>query len=161
MINLYALIPSQAIGDAWLKIPAGHTRQILDVLEADWLEQYQLEDYLPSVLTPPYVSNYPEIYHHRLLKGETDPKFLILCSDGLSDLYGGRSEQQLVNDWVTVVGQELDLSIAEMRVPENLAVCLLRDGLGGDDTNLVSRNLTVEMEERWMDDTTIVVMRFA
>ena len=41
----------------------------------------------------------------------------------------------------------------------NLAVHLLRDAIGGNDIHRASANLTVEMDERWMDDTTILVHR--
>lgn len=149
---------SQAIGDAWLKVPTAYTRQIIDSLEADWLEQHRLHDYLSNILTPPYVSNRPDVYHHRLSRDAASaptPRFLILCSDGLSDLYGGRLEEEMANDWAAVVGRELDRGRTN-----NLALHLLRDGLGGNDTRRVSQNLTVEMEEKWMDDTTIVVRRF-
>lgn len=39
-------------------------------------------------------------------------------------------------------------------------MALLREAIGGNDVHAVSRNLTVEMEERWMDDTTIIIQRF-
>lgn len=42
---------------------------------------------------------------------------------------------------------------------EHLALKLLRDALGGTDTERVSRLMTVEMTFRWMDDTTILVQR--
>lgn len=129
-------------------------------MEADWLEQYRFEEYLPNVLTPPYVSNVPEIHFHRRSNEDPSSEFLILCSDGFLDLYGGNFEERIVNDWVNIVAQELERRRTDAQDPENLAVCLLRDGLGGDDTKLVSRNLTVEMDEKWMDDTTILVVRF-
>lgn len=43
----------------------------------------------------------------------------------------------------------------------NLAVHLLREAIGGADMERASANLTVEMDERWMDDTTIIVHRFS
>jgi pyruvate dehydrogenase phosphatase len=46
-----------------------------------------------------------------------------------------------------------------MDLQGNLAVRLLRDAVGGDNTELVSRNLTLEMEDKWMDDITILVQR--
>ena len=55
---------------------------------------------------------------------------------------------------VSVVGRTI-----ENRAPGNLALSLLRDGLGGGDVRLVSQKLTVEMEEKWMDDVTIIVQR--
>jgi pyruvate dehydrogenase phosphatase len=40
-------------------------------------------------------------------------------------------------------------------------VHLLRDAIGADDISRSSANLTVEMDERWIDDTTIIVHRFS
>ena len=62
--------------------------------------------------------------------------------------------REMVGRWVRIVGQALDLDRSS-----NVALSLLRDVLGGDDTQVVSRNLTVEMEERWMDDTTILIQQ--
>lgn len=41
-----------------------------------------------------------------------------------------------------------------------MGLYLLRDAIGGQDAHRLSRNMTVEMEERWMDDVTIVIQRF-
>jgi hypothetical protein len=42
----------------------------------------------------------------------------------------------------------------------NLSLCLLRDAIGGDDVDAVSRYLTLEMDDKWIDDISIVVQRF-
>jgi len=60
----------------------------------------------------------------------------------------------MIQRWVTVVGRSI-----ENRMRGNFALSLLRDGLGGDDIRLVSQKLTVEMEEKWMDDVTMIVQR--
>jgi len=70
------------------------------------------------------------------------------------DLYGGLTRTDMIQRWVTVVGRSI-----ENRMRGNLALALLRDGLGGDDIHLVSQKLTVEMEEKWMDDVTMIVQR--
>lgn len=59
--------------------------------------------------------------------------------------------EEVVADWVRVVGEALESHSL------NAAMCLLRDVIGGSDIHKVSMNLTVEMEERWMDDTTILI----
>jgi len=82
--------------------------------------------------------------------------FLVLCSDGLADLYDGMGAQQAADQWVNVIGTVLDS--ATDGIP-NLSLCLLRDAIGGEDAETVSRNLTLEMEEQWMDDVSIVVQR--
>ena len=42
----------------------------------------------------------------------------------------------------------------------NAAMRLLRDAIGGMDLRRASANLTVEMEDRGMDDTSVVVITF-
>jgi len=69
-------------------------------------------------------------------------------------LYDGLTRQDMIHRWVTVVGRAIG-----NRARGNLALSLLRDGLGGDDIRLISQKLTVEMEEKWMDDVTIIVQR--
>ena len=108
---------------------------------------------LPRLKTPPYLSNIPEVKHTALGNKtatsplELDQCFLILCIDGLVDLY------PQYDDWVRTVGTALS-----QNSDTNIASALLRFVLGGDDEELVSRMLTVEMCERWMDDTTIVIL---
>ncbi|KAL1942654.1 hypothetical protein VTO73DRAFT_4894 [Trametes versicolor] len=164
------LAPTRAIGDAWLKLPAVYAELVFKHLDADWFSPEVMEPHVPRIRTPPYLSNTPDVYHIPLrdkdggaqVRGNAAPqRILILCSDGLSDLYDGYTFQDMATEWVQVVGQELDSAAAPgaARAHTNLALALLREAIGGNDAQLVSRNLTVEMEERWMDDTTIVVQR--
>lgn len=68
--------------------------------------------------------------------------------------YSDMDPRETAGRWIQIAGQALDLDRSS-----NGALSLLRDVLGGDDTQMVSRNLTVEMDERWMDDTTILIQR--
>ncbi|KAI0356170.1 protein serine/threonine phosphatase 2C [Trametes cingulata] len=160
------LAPTRALGDAWLKLPAIYAEMVFKHLEADWLSAEVMEPHVPRIRTPPYLSNTPDVYHIPLrnevsqMRGNTaSPRILILCSDGLSDLYDGYSFQDMAEEWVQVVGQKFDAMAGPHGDRTNLALSLLREAIGGSDTQLVSRNLTVEMDERWMDDTTIIVQR--
>ena len=145
---------STALGDGWLKVPAVYTERVLVHLSAPWFNNEAVSRYTRRVETPPYVSNRADV-HFRQLRRNTDA-FLITCSDGLLDLYGtDRDAHAVVHRWARVVGRVLETSQRR-----NLAMSLLRDAIGGDDLHAVSRNLTVEMDERWMDDTTIIVQRF-
>jgi len=105
--------------------------------------------------SPPYVSNVPDVRHIPLSPavGNRRAHALLLCSDGLPDLYAGRfaSRADTIAHWVQAVGGAVDSGM------ENPALTLLRDALGGDDVRKVSQYLTVEMDERWMDDVTILV----
>lgn len=89
----------------------------------------------------------------RSVTGSQARHALLLCSDGLPDLYNARidSRAEMVNHWAQTVGNALDAR------SDNAALVLLRDALGGDDERSVSSYLTVEMDERWMDDVTILV----
>lgn len=62
--------------------------------------------------------------------------------------------EKSVDRCTKTIGKMLELPIAQR---PNAALTLLRDAIGGDDIHMVSRNLTVEMEERWMDDITVLV----
>lgn len=66
----------------------------------------------------------------------------------------------MADHWVGLVGRHMHSTTGMGSMKSNLALRLLRDAVGGDDTELVSRNLTLEMEDKWMDDITILVQRF-
>jgi pyruvate dehydrogenase phosphatase len=145
-----------ALGDTWLKLPPIFSQRVLLDFRREWNVQ-RPETYVARVKSPPYVSNVPDVHHYPLPKGAPGQQrdlFLISCSDGLADLYDGQTRPDMIHRWVTVVGRSI-----ENRTRGNLALSLLRDGLGGADIRLVSQKLTVEMEEKWMDDVTIIVQR--
>lgn len=90
----------------------------------------------------------PDVRHIHLT-AEAKEKRLIICTDGLMDLYEHRYTElsSMAEKWFKVIsGQQ-----------ENAALSLLRDGLGGEDESIISRMMTVEMTSRWMDDTTILI----
>lgn len=87
-----------------------------------------------------------------------------MCSDGLTDLYfvPGESDSKLESSaerWMEVVSAASATTSTDGGDEPNLALALLRDAIGGNDLDKVSRYLTVEMDHRWMDDTTILVQR--
>jgi pyruvate dehydrogenase phosphatase len=149
---------TSALGDTWLKLPPIFSRRVLLNFRREWNVQHP-EAYIARVKSPPYVSNVPDVHHIPLSRGPPGQQqrdfFVISCSDGLADLYEGRTRTDMIHRWVTVVGQAMQNTTRE----GNLALSLLRDGLGGDDIRRVSQRLTVEMEEKWMDDVTIIVQR--
>lgn len=106
--------------------------------------------------TPPYVSGVPDVRHVALRSLNVDRAFLIMCTDGLMDSYEDdrlKLEHVLAPRWVEHIGDKINRD-AQRR---NLALSLLRDALGGEDGDKVSRMITVEMAFRWMDDTTVLV----
>ncbi|KAH7908418.1 phosphatase 2C-like domain-containing protein [Hygrophoropsis aurantiaca] len=159
------LAPTRAVGDTWLKLPGMYTRRVFARHTPDWLSPTLIQQYAKRLITPPYVSNIPEIHHHSLNTNSREEIFLMLCSDGLPDLYDGidihLDDQQMVDRWVQIVGRSLSSRVEKDGVvPANLALRLLRDAIGGDNVELVSRNVTLEMEDKWMDDVTILIQRF-
>ncbi|KAF9244851.1 phosphatase 2C-like domain-containing protein [Melanogaster broomeanus] len=158
------LAPTRAIGDTWLKVPAVYTRRVLGEYTPDWMSPPLVEEYTGRILTPPYVSDVPDVQHYVLDTTRANHEsFLIICSDGLLDLYDNidatLTAQDLADRWVNII----DLSLRkrkENEAPRNLAFDLLRDAIGGEDIELASRNITLEMDDKWIDDVTLLVQRF-
>ncbi|KAJ7647470.1 phosphatase 2C-like domain-containing protein [Roridomyces roridus] len=147
------LEPTRAMGDAWLKLPSLYTSRIFSNLDQDWISQENLRRCAARISTPPYVSNIPDVFHREMIPNR--PWFLILSSDGLSstEIYTGMDN--MVRAWTQCVGHTLDARPPTVYA----ALSLLRAAIGGQDERKVSRNLTVEMEERWMDDISILIQR--
>ncbi|KAG6878525.1 hypothetical protein C0993_004423 [Termitomyces sp. T159_Od127] len=141
-----------ALGDTWLKIPASYASHMYKNAKPPWISPTQFDDYALRILTPPYVSNISDVHY---LTPQV-PYFLLLGSDGLlsTERYNEMNATQVLEHWVSILGSAID-SKTETNV--NAALRLLRDILGGDDVDMVSRNLTVEMDERWVDDITLLV----
>jgi pyruvate dehydrogenase phosphatase len=116
----------------------------------------KVEDFIARNLTPPYLTSQADVRHVDLESLEASESCLIMFSDGLIDLYGeaDRNVGVLAKLCVQVVGRRGPMDPQRSR---NSALSLLREGLGGLDIEKVSRMITVEMLQRWMDDTTIIV----
>jgi pyruvate dehydrogenase phosphatase len=116
----------------------------------------KITDWIDRNRTPPYLSSVADVRHVDLQAEDgVNPKFLILCSDGLLDLSGfdwSKGMVRVAQEWVDIVA----LGLEQQEV--NLALRLLRHALGGTDLGRVSSMMTVEMTESWMDDTTILVL---
>ncbi|KAF8810039.1 protein serine/threonine phosphatase 2C [Phlegmacium glaucopus] len=89
------------------------------------------------------------------------PRFLILASDGFSDLCEGEGQIRIVESWAnSMVSQNPPESVTDAKPwsqQDNMALRLLRRTIGGEDKFGVSRVLTLEMDGAWIDDTSIVV----
>lgn len=116
-----------------------------------------IDDFLGRNITPPYVSNRADVRHVAIRTlGATDFR-LIMFSDGLLDLYAEKDLE--LDDLAKYCSQIIGDATEQEQQPSNLALFLLRDALGGDNEEKVSRMLTVEMSYRWMDDTTIIIQK--
>lgn len=123
----------------------------------------KVQDILPRNLSPPYVSATPEVYHRELKAKTADAgkavyrHHLMLCSDGLTDLYDMRrftregAARQVGRVCVKPEGERW----AELR--GNLALHLLKDALG-DNLEEQCKRLTTDLNFQHMDDTTVVVV---
>ena len=78
---------------------------------------------------------------------------LIVATDGLRDLYEGRlsAAEDVIKRWVRVVMEEGD------GFGGHKALSLASDGLG-EELNMKSIRLTIDLAQAWLDDTTIVVI---
>ncbi|KAF9265903.1 protein serine/threonine phosphatase 2C [Marasmius fiardii PR-910] len=191
---LGALAPFRALGDTPFKQPPEFTRRILFNLLPGFQDTTPWEEFLARNRTPPYISSEPEITHCSLdmpqKKSIPGPRFLILSSDGLSDLCQSEGQQKIISDWAKHVVAEKNgfnclfnsssrngttesninnilptypMSPTSPTAPgagsesRNMALRLLRRALGGEDKLSVSKVLTLDMDDAWIDDTAIVV----
>ncbi|KAF8638793.1 hypothetical protein AX17_001852 [Amanita inopinata Kibby_2008] len=104
---LGALAPFRCLGDVPFKQPPEFTRRILYNLFPGFHNTSPWEEFLVRNLTPPYITAEPDVVHRRLrahCDGTRDdkrlPQFLILASDGFTDLCGSREEQiEIIKRW--------------------------------------------------------------
>ncbi|KAF8891655.1 phosphatase 2C-like domain-containing protein [Infundibulicybe gibba] len=159
---LGAIAVTRALGDHLFKLPAPYTERIFLNAEPPFRIATPIAEFLARNRTPPYVSSTPDVHHLAFATLLGTPTELIMCSDGLIDLCNdddddeGPDIRRMATGWVRAVR-----AYAATPGPEdNRALALLRHTLGGDDVERVSRMMTVEIDMRWMDDTTILVHRF-
>lgn len=84
-------------------------------------------------------------------------------SDGMVDdsILNPGSEAVAFQQLVEHIGAQIDAGKEKREGPEgNLALSVLRQLLGGADTERVSAYMTLETMHRWMDDTSIQVVLF-
>lgn len=139
---------STGIGDSPFKQPALFTRRVLYNLYPGVADPTPWETFLTRNRTPPYISSEPDVVHRRL-----GPRsFLVLATDGLSELFDGAGRADMVAEWARCVAEA-----AKDGENDNLALRLLRHALGGEDLVSISQMITLDMDSPWMDDTTIIV----
>lgn len=141
-----------------MKLPPKYSSKIFSRL-TEWCSM-ELDEFLSRNISPPYISNIPDVIHHRLRRSKEDPLVdvaIVSFSDGLPDLFETDDEQYMLSRIADVVGDYFSRSATKGRNShQNLALKILRDAIG-EDLHRASRTLTVEMEEKWCDDTTVLV----
>ncbi|KAJ8592732.1 protein serine/threonine phosphatase 2C [Rhizopogon salebrosus TDB-379] len=169
---LGAIAVTRAIGDHIFKLPSSYTSRVFMNCVPGFRISSKLEDFLPRVKSPPYLCALADIQHVALPPSTTNicGAFLILCSDGLVDLYKYTKPRRpalkdIATQWVHALGERMDGNFSKAAGGEdvdNAALVLLRHALmgGREDPDRLAQMLTVEIPWRWMDDTTVLVQRF-
>ncbi|KAF8501337.1 protein serine threonine phosphatase 2C [Hysterangium stoloniferum] len=145
---LGAITVTRAVGDFEFKLSKDYTTKIFLNARPGFTVRSRVEEFIQRSLTPPYLTCNADVFHHRI-ENQLAEGCLIMCSDGLTDLYTHVSNR--AESWVNVVGKAIDEG-------GNPALELLRDALGGD-ADSVSKHMTLECTEAWIDDTTIAVLK--
>ncbi|KAJ4486156.1 phosphatase 2C-like domain-containing protein [Lentinula aciculospora] len=108
---LGALHPFRSLGDTPFKQPPEFTRRILYNLLPGFHDTSPWEEFLVRNRTPPYISAQPEITHVYIGSRSTVesssssssspslPRFLILSSDGFTDLCSTEGQERIISDW--------------------------------------------------------------
>ncbi|OAX36076.1 protein serine/threonine phosphatase 2C [Rhizopogon vinicolor AM-OR11-026] len=151
---LGAIAPFRCLGDTPFKQPPEFTRRILYNLYPGQHDTSPWEEFLKRNWTPPYISSTPEVTHYPLDPSPRAPrKYLILCSDGFTDICGA-NQRAIVDQWARGVACGSSRALDDKN--PSLALRLLWQALGNDPTD-VSRVLTLDMDTPWLDDISIVV----
>ncbi|KAL5530454.1 hypothetical protein ACEPAF_6712 [Sanghuangporus sanghuang] len=164
---LGTIAPFRCIGDQPFKQPAAFTSRILFNLDAGTenvdSSRAAWAQLIDRVRTPPYLSADPDVAHSRLNRGSNafagvPNQFLVLCTDGLPDLLETIPPQghpQYYVDAVIPPGTRNEQ--ASFRLDDNIALRILKKALGGEDNNAVSQMISLQSDQPWLDDVTIIV----
>lgn len=144
------------------KVPAAYTEHVFLRAKPGFRVHSSVEAFTKRNLTPPYLSAIPDVVQVSLEGGaQGTPQFVLLMSDGVVDEsvlhVRGTTERQSFQRWVELVGARLD---AGEPATSNLALPILRDVYGGANEQQLSAYLTLESNEKWIDDTSIQVVVF-
>lgn len=167
-----------ALGDYPYKLPSIYTDRVFLHASQSRNQRELINSVSNRNKTPPYISNIPDVKYVDLKskrlgnspsglntnKQGNDTALrmcLLMCTDGLLDLYEDELETKEPLD---IFQRCMDVACAVPTACEtsttshcdNVALSVLRDALGGIDIERVSAMMTVEMQEKWMDDTTIL-----
>ncbi|XP_006458642.1 hypothetical protein AGABI2DRAFT_200439 [Agaricus bisporus var. bisporus H97] len=168
---LGALAPTRCLGDIPFKQPPAFTRRVLYNLFPGFHNTSPWEEFLNRNRTPPYITAKPDVVHRKLRRAHIvhRPTFLVLTSDGFSDLCSGEGQTRVLESWARGMMELWSLGEVgeggkggsgrkeDVRGSGNMALRLLRRTIG-DDRFAVSKVLTLDMDEAWIDDTAVVVV---
>ncbi|KAF9261951.1 protein serine/threonine phosphatase 2C [Marasmius fiardii PR-910] len=159
---------TRAIGDHLFKLPSVYASRIFRNAFKGLRpgSEEMIKKLMQRNLTPPYLSNVPDVEHLNLKEEGASHGCLILCSDGLMDLYAV-GIAAMAEIWIRMIAERSLIPQisnseqigSELDVQVNLALRLIYEGLGEcrRDEDKMSWMLTLEMDDKWMDDTTVIV----
>jgi pyruvate dehydrogenase phosphatase len=155
---LGGLEPTRAFGDARYKWPANVTRFVQQTL---FPERRGVPEHYH---TPPYVTSQPLVQHHTIDPGQD--KFLVLATDGLWDRLSDAQVADILTRCHTQVqslqtGKSTPTNSEWSLIPdENAATTLVRNSLGGTDTEKIRilLEMTAPTSRRYRDDITVLVV---
>ncbi|KAJ3557906.1 hypothetical protein NP233_g11624 [Leucocoprinus birnbaumii] len=147
---LGAIAVTRALGDFEFKLPAVFTDRILSRTNPGFkFSATTLPEVLARTLTPPYLSNRPEVQYVSLAdRDQFKDICLVMCSDGLLDLYLDSSQSLTLEQLPSVWLEALDSRDTSLDPTNNLSLALLRDAIGGNDTERVSKNMSLNVNFR-------------
>ncbi|KAG1891675.1 uncharacterized protein F5891DRAFT_1211161 [Suillus fuscotomentosus] len=150
------LAVTRAVGDHSFKLPRIYAEKIFLNVEPGFRVPAATESFISRNLSPPCVSNLASVCHVDLHEQSSCNCFILMCSDGLVDVYMDdpdhvESFASLVRKWVEIVGDVVKDDI------EGAMLRLLRHALGAEDIDRVSCMLNVDMPVLYMDDTTVIL----
>lgn len=152
---------SEAIGDFLFKLPRIYTDRVFLNAVPGFRTSKSVHDFIHRNLTPPYMSATADVRHVSLQnhRDEGEEVVILLASDGLIDLYDPDENRETDGDYGLDALAKKWMAIIGANDGENTALALLRDAIGGADTVKASSYLTLEADQRWMDDVTILVQK--
>lgn len=139
-----------ALGDFVFKLPLAYTERVLKTTCPDAYILSKVDQFRERYFTPPYLSSVAEIKHVDLSEVAVENVVLVMASDGLTDTWNVHEDlpMSLAEQWIRIVSTS-----------ERPALHLLREALGGANVERASFYLTVEMDQVWVDDTTLIVTK--
>lgn len=115
----------------------------------------KVEEFILRNITPPYLSSTPDVVHHRLEAGD---QRLILCSDGLTDLYGEREvKEEEATQRIAQIALQKDEGDELEGLEGNRALHIVKNALG-NDLESQSAFLTIDFDFPHLDDITVIVL---
>ena len=137
------------------KLPPIYTEHVHALATPPFHENYKIGKLITRNRTPPYLSSRAEVKHVNLVTmNPNSMPMLILCSDGLCDLYKRRPP-------TSSLPKDVQLWLATafpVECRSNLASELLWEALDGDSGRQAATKIVRGMPGRRIDDTTVVVV---